>query len=113
MKNNLIDYSDRLVWAMAQADFDTTKLSKALGLSYQAVKKVEQGKSKSLSAYNNQIAADVLGVNARWLATGIGIRIKESCLLDAAPELLECLMDYEAKTEAEIQAVIAKAMGAE
>ena len=33
-------------------------------------------------------------------------------LIAAAPELLKCLMDYEAKTETEIQAVIAKATGA-
>ena len=39
-------------------------------------------------------------------------RESDANLISAAPDLLECLMDYEAKTEAEIQAVIAKATGA-
>jgi ribosome-binding protein aMBF1 (putative translation factor) len=67
---NLIDYAERLSWAMAQAGFDTTKLSKSLGISYQAVKKAETGKTKALTAYNNDVAANLLGVSSRWLATG-------------------------------------------
>lgn len=55
---------------MAQAGFDTTKLSKSLGVSYQAIKKAENGKTKALTAYNNDIAATFLGVSSRWLATG-------------------------------------------
>ncbi len=49
-----------------------TQLSKALGISYVAVKKVLDGQTKAFTAENNSIAASFLGVSPDWLATGEG-----------------------------------------
>lgn len=66
------DYKDRLAWAMKEAKISTTDLAFVMKLSYQAVKKVLDGKSKAFSAANNEAAAACLLVSSRWLATGKG-----------------------------------------
>lgn len=66
------DYAQRLTAAMEHAGQKTTALALNLGVSYQAVKKVLDGKSTSLNAANNARAARFLGVSADWLATGSG-----------------------------------------
>lgn len=48
------------------------QLSKALGISYVAVKKVLDGQTKAFTAENNSLAASFLGVSPDWLATGEG-----------------------------------------
>lgn len=63
-------YKDRLAKAMADAKVGVAELAKELGVSYQAVKKVLTGGTKSLSAKNNAKAARFLKVDADWLATG-------------------------------------------
>ena len=55
---------------MAYASIKTTPLAKAMGVSYQAVKRVEDGLSKAFNASNNAIAARALGVDPDWLANG-------------------------------------------
>ncbi|NHC62202.1 S24 family peptidase [Paenalcaligenes suwonensis] len=70
--STMVDYSERLVWAMKRAGADERWLSGRLGVSYQAVKKVVDGKSSALNAANNSFAARLLGVNSDWLATGDG-----------------------------------------
>ncbi len=47
-------------------------LQQHLGVTYQAIRKLELGTSKSLSAENNVRAARFLDVDAFWLATGEG-----------------------------------------
>lgn len=54
-------------------------MARDLGVSYQAVKKLLDGASKSLASRNNAKAAEVLGVRSQWLATGDGP------MLDGAP----------------------------
>lgn len=66
------DYGGRLKLAMQQSGVTTTALANELGVSYQAVKRVLEGKSKAFSAINNEKAAIVLNVSAYWLASGIG-----------------------------------------
>lgn len=69
------DYSERLKAAMAEAKPTPVKipeLARALGISYQAVRKVLQG--GRLTAENNIAAARYLRVNSEWLATGKGER---------------------------------------
>jgi len=66
----MVDYGTRLAEAMKHAQSSPTALSKALGVSYQAVKKVLDGKSLALNAENHMRAARFLGVNSYWLATG-------------------------------------------
>ena len=68
----MVEYSERLKAAMARAQIKTRTLSDAIGMSYQGVKKVIDGKSNAFSAENNSRAAAVLGVNPDWLATGQG-----------------------------------------
>lgn len=65
-------YQVRLNEALADAAVDTTALAAAIGVSYQAIKKVREGKTHALSSENNSKAAAYLGVSGDWLATGKG-----------------------------------------
>lgn len=71
---NPTSYQDRLNSAMSDAGVDTSRLAAHLGVSYQAIRKAQDGRSKSLSAANNAAAAAFLGVSPDWLATGTGSR---------------------------------------
>lgn len=73
-------YSDRLIEAMKAAGVSTTDLARAIGISYQAVKKAREG--GQFGSENNIAAARYLGVNSEWLATGKGTRV-------AAPAVAE------------------------
>jgi hypothetical protein len=65
------DYQQRLLDSMKHASVDEHALAKALQVSYQAVKKVTEGKTNAFNAYNNAKAAQFLGVGSGyWLATG-------------------------------------------
>ncbi|MCB4365424.1 hypothetical protein KIH07_16900 [Hydrogenophaga taeniospiralis] len=66
------DYRDRLNWAMKEVGTTAQRLADHMGVSYQAVKKVMDGKTKAFSAANNDVAAAFLGITSRWLATGKG-----------------------------------------
>lgn len=68
------DYTARLQLAMEEARMSVGAFAKAMGITYQAAKKAADGKTRSLTASNNERAAKLLGVNAGWLATGIGPR---------------------------------------
>lgn len=68
----MVEYSERLKAAMDRAQMKTRALSDAIGVSYQGVKKVIDGKSNAFSAENNSRAAAILGVSPDWLATGNG-----------------------------------------
>lgn len=74
-------YKDRLTLAMEAAEIDVTCLAVRLGVSYQAVKKAVDGKTKSFSAQRNDQAALILGVPAAWLATGKGDMFPTTALL--------------------------------
>lgn len=77
------NFSERLAAAMKAAGMDITALSKGVGVSYQAVKKaLEGGKFK---AENNIKAAEVLGVNSEWLATGRGPRARSGAVASPPP----------------------------
>lgn len=65
-------YQQRLNEAMDEAKVGTAALAAALGVSYQAISKAREGRTKSLTAANNDAAAAFLGVSAGWLATGNG-----------------------------------------
>ena len=43
-----------------------------LGVSYQAIRKLDLGTSKAMNAANNELTASFLGVKSYWLATGQG-----------------------------------------
>ncbi len=65
-------FKDRLRAAMERVGLDAKGLAAAIGVTYQAVKKLVDGESKSLSAENVFRVADACGVDPRWLATGHG-----------------------------------------
>lgn len=66
----MVDYVERLELALKHAQVTPKDLQLHLGVSYQAMKKLMGGVSKSLSAENHARAARFLGVNSYWLATG-------------------------------------------
>lgn len=68
----MVDYWERLSAALAHAQSSLKQLQENLGVSYQAMKKLEDGKTKSLSAQNSARAAQFLQVDSHWLATGEG-----------------------------------------
>lgn len=68
--STMVEYKDRLQKAMDDAKVSTQKLADHLKVSYQAVKKVLDGRSNSFTAANNDKAAKFLGVSPSWLATG-------------------------------------------
>lgn len=69
----MVAYKDRLAQAMEKAgSVSPSALATAIGISYQAVKKVLEGTSAAFSAPNNTLAARFLRVNSDWLATGDG-----------------------------------------
>ncbi len=55
---------------MKAASVSASKLAEGLDTSYQAVKKVIDGKSSAFNAANNAQAAKILGVSSDWLALG-------------------------------------------
>ena len=65
-------YGYRLQLAMDMAKASRKDLAGALGVSVQAVGDVIRGKSSAFTAENNAKAAQYLGVNPNWLATGHG-----------------------------------------
>lgn len=68
----MVDYKDRLEWAMNNAGKTRKDLATRLNMSYQGVRKVLIGETNSFTAQNNDVAAAYLGVSSRWLATGRG-----------------------------------------
>jgi len=73
----MVDYGERLAWAMNERGVTPKVLSEHLHVSYQAVKKVLDGKTGAFSAPNNEEASELLGVTSKWLATGKGPRRPE------------------------------------
>jgi transcriptional regulator with XRE-family HTH domain len=67
------EYRDRLADAMKVCGMNAHALAARVGISYQAVMKVLAGTSKALTAANNSIAAQAMGVDTDWLATGEGV----------------------------------------
>lgn len=68
----MVDYSERIAASMKNAGVSVSSLAANLGVSYQAVKKVVDGKSRAFTAENNAKAAAFLRVSPDWLATGSG-----------------------------------------
>lgn len=66
----MVYYAERIERALKHAQLTPKDLQDHLGVSYQAMKKLMNGISKSLSAENHVRAARFLGVNSFWLATG-------------------------------------------
>lgn len=68
----MAEYKDRLQQAMTLRSVEKQELANAIGISYQAVRKVLLGLSGAFTAANNAKAASFLHVNPDWLAADIG-----------------------------------------
>lgn len=68
----MVDFSQRLNAALAQAGMTRAQLAKRLGVSEQSLRKFELGTSKIMSAENLAHTARILGVDYYWMATGMG-----------------------------------------
>lgn len=67
-------YDERFAALLAERRLTPKDMADQLKVSYQAVKKIVDGKSKMMAADNNARAAAILGVDSDWLATGEGSR---------------------------------------
>lgn len=67
----MVEYRDRLADAMEGENVSIHELAGILGMTYQAVKKVLDGKSGAFNAINHAKAAAHLRVSSDWLALGI------------------------------------------
>jgi len=65
-------YKDRLEMAMKRKGVKISALAKAIGMTYQGIKKVMDGDGASLNSTNNAAAARFLGVSSDWLASNTG-----------------------------------------
>lgn len=79
------ELKDRLAAAMDAAGVGASRLAEHLDVSYQAVKKLLDGKSKSMDAVNCSKAARFLSVDTDWLATGDGGMARLSSTAQTAP----------------------------
>lgn len=68
----MVEFKDRLKVAMEHASVGREALRAKLKVSRVAVDKLLDGRSKSMSAENCAHAAQYLGVDMFWLATGAG-----------------------------------------
>lgn len=73
-----LTYGERLGAAMEHAGRSRGELAAELAVSVQAISQVLLGKTIALSAANSAVAADFLGVDHRWLATGDGTMLRHS-----------------------------------
>jgi transcriptional regulator with XRE-family HTH domain len=70
--STMVDYGERLKKAMEARSKSAHDVATYLGVSYQAVKKVLDGKTKCFSAPNHEDVCQFLGVSGRWLAKDEG-----------------------------------------
>lgn len=68
----MVEYKERIEHALKLSDRSKKDLQLHLGVTYQAMKKLDDGKTKVFSAANNARAARFLDVDSFWLATGEG-----------------------------------------
>lgn len=81
----MIEYKHRLKEAMGTLSVQF--VADGIGISYQGVKRVLEGKSRAFSAENNSKAAKFLNVRADWLATGDGAMRLDTQSIDLKNEL--------------------------
>ena len=72
MQTELPTFAERLVYAMDEKGISPADLAKAVKVTPSAVSQWRSGQTKNLRPDNLFKVADILGVNARWLATGMG-----------------------------------------
>lgn len=68
----MTEYGERLAHALKVRDIPLRTLAKRLDVTYQAVKRVVDGKTAEFSASNHAKAAAYLSINPDWLLNGTG-----------------------------------------
>ncbi|VTU25260.1 transcriptional repressor DicA [Variovorax sp. PBS-H4] len=104
----MVTLGERLQSAMDARGVTVSRLAKAVGMSYQGIKKIVDGKTQGMSADNLMATAAFLSVNAEWLRTGAGER--DSASAPAAPRSISesqwaLLEDFEMLPDDEKQAL--------
>ena len=95
----MVEYKDRLAEAMRDRTVSASALAKHLKISYQAVKKVLDGKSGAFTASNNDEAAAFLGVSSRWLSRGVGAKhSSEGSELPGTQPVAHSMSDFQMQT---------------
>lgn len=89
------EYKDRFCEAMTLSGKTEHELAAALGVTYQAIKKIMIGATKMPRADHSTLAAASMAVDAEWLATGNG-KPKSQRVWPFSPELLAAAMAAEA-----------------
>lgn len=105
-----MSYADRIRLALEKSGRTRSALATALGVSSQAITYVLQGKTKSLSATNNALAAGFLGVDPHWLATGENLPASQHFSRLDRPEekLLRVPIRGSIRTTIELRSLIAE-----
>jgi transcriptional regulator with XRE-family HTH domain len=97
-----MEFGDRLVRAMSIAHESRDGLSKALGISVQAISQVINGTTRAMTAENTLRAARHLRVSAWWLATGEGSPQGARSLAESlTDEAISYAVEYDAMTPTE------------
>ncbi|WP_454710980.1 hypothetical protein [Cupriavidus nantongensis] len=92
-------YSDRLRWAMAQAEppISQAALAARVGVRHQSINYLCDPSRNAKGSRHTHAIAKVLGVSAEWLATGIGKPDGRNRMPgDPVLLLLECLLYLQA-----------------
>lgn len=102
----MVEYGERLVQVMQERNVKARDLARVLKVTYQAVKKVMDGKSSAFNAVNHAQVAKYLGVSSDWLALGEGPKERSAeqwPLAGISPQEFALLKDDD---KAELEAII-------
>lgn len=86
-------YDERFAALLRERGITAGDMAGCMKLSYQAVKKIVDGKSKMMAADNNARAAAILGVDSDWLATGEGSRERSKAPYSASALRVAAIYD--------------------
>lgn len=106
--STMVSLGERLQSAMDARGVTVSRLAKAVGMSYQGIKKITAGDTQQMSSSNLVAVASFLSVNPEWLRTGLGER--EGAALPSAPRAISesqwaLLEDFEMLPDDEKQAL--------
>lgn len=86
---------ERLCEARKAANLSQSELARRLGVTPSAVSQWESGMTKDIHSEFIFAIADMTGFSARWLATGVGIKMRASLEGGRWRKILEFLTEEE------------------
>lgn len=81
----MVSLGERLSAAMNDRNATVSALAKAVGMSYQGIKKIVDGKTKEIDASNCIKISSYLQISSEWLSTGTGSRTTEVASAPSQP----------------------------